>query len=243
LDLVIFDFDRCDGVLRNPYRMHFDTAAFMGAAISPNSRFLYFANGWRVIQYDLESFDIKSSETTVAIWDYFSEMGLPTGFYLMQLGPDGKIYISSSGATSWMHYIDKPNEKGLACDVRQRGIKLPTYNAWTMPNHPNYRLGALKGSPCDTLHSIAVKEKGASLQATLFPNPASEQVTIKWQNDEGEAYEVIIIDAVGRLVQRQELHASSLTLDTSSWANGLYYVQIVEEKGRRKAFLKMAKNN
>jgi mRNA-degrading endonuclease toxin of MazEF toxin-antitoxin module len=30
-------------------------------------------------------------------------------------------------------------------------VELPTYNAFSMPNFPNYRLGALEGSPCDTL--------------------------------------------------------------------------------------------
>ncbi len=43
--------------------------------------------------------------------------------------------------------------------VEQHGITLPTYNAFSLPNFPNYRLGPLDGSPCDTLgldnHPIA----------------------------------------------------------------------------------------
>jgi PKD repeat protein len=35
--------------------------------------------------------------------------------------------------------------------VEQHGITLPTYNAASLPNFPNYRLGPLDGSPCDTL--------------------------------------------------------------------------------------------
>ncbi|MFZ4544499.1 MAG: hypothetical protein ACOYOA_10645 [Saprospiraceae bacterium] len=179
-DLVIFDFDRCSGLMSNPVHIHHDSSHFVGCAISPNSRFLYYSGRGKVVQYDLSAADIKASETIVGVWDNFIDIA-ETDFYLSQLGPDGKIYICTFGSTPWMHYINKPDEKGVACDFRLRGIKLPTANAWTLPNHPNYRLGALKGSPCDTLHSIAVKEKEISLQATLFPNPTSDQVTIKWQ--------------------------------------------------------------
>ncbi|MFZ4544498.1 MAG: T9SS type A sorting domain-containing protein [Saprospiraceae bacterium] len=63
------------------------------------------------------------------------------------------------------------------------------------------------------------------------------------ENDQNEACEIVIIDAVGRIIQRQESHASSLIIDTASWANGLYYVQIVQEKEKRRAFLKCVKNN
>ena len=50
-----------------------------------------------------------------------------------------------------MHVIDRPNEKGMACNVRQHAIKLPRYNYRSMPHYPNYRLGPVDGSPCDTL--------------------------------------------------------------------------------------------
>ena len=35
--------------------------------------------------------------------------------------------------------------------MEQHGIRLPTQNARSLPNFPNYRLGPIDGSPCDTL--------------------------------------------------------------------------------------------
>jgi PKD repeat protein len=62
--------------------------------------------------------------------------------------PDGKIYIFDF--LKQIHVINKPNEKGSACDVRQGYIILPEYPAG-IPYYPNYRLGPLDGSACDTL--------------------------------------------------------------------------------------------
>ncbi|MFZ4544501.1 MAG: T9SS type A sorting domain-containing protein [Saprospiraceae bacterium] len=242
----VYDFDRCSGELSNfrAIKQADNDALGVGIAISPNSRFLYAALYTNLYQYDLYASDLEASKTLIAAWDgYKNEFGLTSHFNMAQLAPNGKIYITCAGAIQFLHVINDPDEKGSACNFVQRGLELPSYHSWGVPNHPNFALGALKGSPCDTLHSIAVKEKENSLQATLFPNPTSDQVTIKWQNDQNEACEIVIIDAVGRIIQRQESHASSLIIDTASWANGLYYVQIVEEKGRKKAFLKMAKSN
>jgi hypothetical protein len=220
-DIMIYDFNRCNGMLSNPYRMHFDSAGWSGIGVSPNSRFLYFSDGWRVIQYDLQASDIKASEITVALWDYLVDP-FSTGFYLMQLGPDGKIYICTSGATSYMHYIDSPDEKGLACNVKQRGIKLPTPNAWSIPNHPNYRLGALKGSPCDTLNkSVGVKEIKEGIK--IYPNPAADILNI--QLPDNQQYTIIFYDISGRKLKEENITAQA-EIDTSTFPEGMLFCEI-----------------
>jgi PKD repeat protein len=71
----------------------------------------------------------------------------------MGLAPDGKIYVSSaSGSNRLLSRIESPNLQGVDCNVNQHGIALPTSYIRTMPNFPNYRLGPLDGSPCDTLN-------------------------------------------------------------------------------------------
>ncbi|MFZ4545070.1 MAG: T9SS type A sorting domain-containing protein [Saprospiraceae bacterium] len=244
-NLAVFNFDRCSGELSNPRYVSFgvNDAWTGGAAVSPNSRYLYISRDYKIFQYDLWADDLTGSQKIIGEFDGYIFNNQYTKFYQAQLAPNGKIYISSPAVCPFLHVINNPDLRGDSCNFVQRGQKLPKYNAWSVPNHPNYRLGALKGSPCDTLHSIAVKERANILLSTLFPNPTSDQVTIKWQNDESVRCEITIIDAVGRIIQRQESHASSLIVDTSSWANGLYYVQIVEEKGRKKAFLKIVKGN
>jgi len=151
--LDIYNFDRCSGTFSEPVRInHIDSAWAAGAAISPNSRFLYASSFVQIYQYDLWAPDIEASKDTVAIWDgFFVPPVFATTFFLAQLAPDGKIYISANNSVPYLHVINNPDLPGDSCDVCQHCVQLPTWNAFSMPNFPNYRLGALEGSPCDTL--------------------------------------------------------------------------------------------
>ncbi len=149
--VYIYDFDRCNGTFTNPVFVPLpNTTLGGGVSISPNSRFLYVMSNTEVFQFDLWAGDIAASQETVAVWDGFF-YPFPTTFFLSQLGPDGRVYINATNSTRMMHVIQYPDKKGLACEVRQHGLLLPTSNAFTMPHFPNYRLGPLDGSPCDTL--------------------------------------------------------------------------------------------
>lgn len=152
--LDIYDFDRCTGLFSNHrHIIYSDSALAAGVAISPNSRFLYVPHMNYVFQFDLHTSDIHASMDTVAIYDGYKPDAVPlsTLFFLAQIAPDNKIYINAPNSVNVLHVIHNPNEKGDACNMEQHGILLPTLNAFSMPNFPNYRLGPIDGSPCDTL--------------------------------------------------------------------------------------------
>jgi len=149
--LDIYEFDRCTGLLSNPIAQHLDIPALAGgAAISPNSRYLYITTTPQIDQYDLYAPDILASRQTVAEYDGFGDP-FATIFYQIQLAPDGKMYVCAANGSKYLHIIHQPDLPGLACQVEQHGYQLPTYNASSIPNFPNYRLGPIDGSPCDTL--------------------------------------------------------------------------------------------
>ncbi len=151
----IYDYERCSGQLHNHIPiMYNDTAFSGGVAISPNSRFLYVSSNRYVYQYDLEAEDIEASREVVAVHDGFlapEPFPLPVKFFLCQLAPDNKIYISATNGVPYLHVIHNPNAKGAACQIEQHGLQLPTLNAFGIPNAPYYGLGPEDGSPCDTL--------------------------------------------------------------------------------------------
>ncbi|PHI18144.1 hypothetical protein CEQ90_19465 [Lewinellaceae bacterium SD302] len=151
--LDIFDFDRCTGQLSN-HRLSLieSEGVACGAAISPSSQYLYISNEEHIFQYDLWADDIFATQDTVAIYDGYTEWNVFNGrFYLAQLAPDGKIYLNAPSGIKKLHVIEYPNRSGVACDVRQHSIQLPNANATTLANHPNYRLGPVDGSVCDSL--------------------------------------------------------------------------------------------
>jgi PKD domain/Secretion system C-terminal sorting domain len=151
----LFDFDRCSGLFSNPRYIDFPTTEPLndfvnGVSFSPNSRFMYVAT--TKVLYQVDMFDAVPGLVldTVAIYDGFKDVNLvPSSFLGMQLGSDGKIYMFNQ--THYITYIEKPNKKGTACNVKQHSIQVPTISCGYCINfYPNYRLGPIDGSSCDT---------------------------------------------------------------------------------------------
>ncbi len=152
-NITLFSFDRCTGVIVVKDIFHTDLGTYAGVAFSPDEHFLYGDNENGVWQWDLQANDVAASQTLIDTFDGFVEPGwYKTTFGPMGLAPDGRIYITCSGASSKrLHVIDRPNLFSPFCRLLQRFINLDKWNGRSSPNLPNYRLGPLDGSPCDTL--------------------------------------------------------------------------------------------
>lgn len=211
-DLEIFFFDRCTGLFSDPVHILIDDANSMGGvAFSPNSRYLYVSSVLDVYQYDTEAVDIEASMVHIAEWDGFYSPSPPfaTVFDIAQLAPDGKVYIATGNSTFHLHVIHNPDEAGLACNMEQHGIALPRLFMNSLPNHPNYHLGALAGSPCDTLGlSVGTEEWPPETGLRVYPNPGNGQFTLTYPV-QPEAGMLEVLDLQGRVVYQKRLAAWS----------------------------------
>ncbi|NBC05666.1 MAG: PKD domain-containing protein [Bacteroidetes bacterium] len=159
----IYDFDRATGQLSNQRIIPLEgDLVSAGIAISPNSRYCYISAYLNILQVDLLADDLYESMDTVATYDGYEEpipgtegLSLATVFFMAQLAPNGKIYLNTTNSVRSLHVINQPNLPGDSCDVQQHAIQLPTLNAFSLPNFPNYKLRNLVGSPADTLGPIA----------------------------------------------------------------------------------------
>jgi len=229
----IFDFDRCTGELSNQIQEHFSISqsGSYGAAISPSSQFLYCAIRNHIFQYDLWSLDILASKDTVAIHDGYVENGfLSTIFFLMQLAPNGKIYITTPSDGHFLHVIHQPDEAGIACNVEQRGLEWPTWKKITIPNFPHYRLGPLEGSPCDTL-IVSVEEINGQSQLQIFPNPVSQSLHVKTDNQNLAFLQ--FFSSTGQLMYSQKNQGDETILNMSTYENGIYFLEVYLGDGKR----------
>jgi hypothetical protein len=150
--VYIYDFDRCSGTLSNLRHFPFNDPTqgiYGGCAISPNNRWLYLTDFDYLYQFDLQADDILLSKQLVAVWDGVSN-NLPTKFSYTIFGPDCRLYVFPPTTTKNLHVINRPDLPGESCDFRQREIEFP-YPFENTPVFPNFRLGPLDGSPCDTL--------------------------------------------------------------------------------------------
>lgn len=204
MGLEVFDFDRCTGLLSNHLQVHLQsTSGACGVAFSPSGRFVYVSSSSVVYQYDLEAVDLAASQVLIAEWDGFYSPSPPfaTKFDIAQLAPDGKIYIATGNGTLHLHVIHDPDQPGLACNLEQHGVELPRYFMNSLPNHPNYHLGALSGTVCDSLGlsvDIHVPLSGAE-GVTVRPNPSTGAFVLSYPV-QGAAGQLEVLDAAGRVV-------------------------------------------
>ena len=140
----------------------------------------------------------------------------------MQLGPDGKIYISANNSIPNLHVINNPDLPGDSCDVCQHCIELPTFNAFSMPNFPNYRLGAAD-ELCvpDGVNTPAKSE----IKVSVYPNPTSGVVWVEMEKGwQGAVF--VLYDALGRAVQRKPLLSAETEVSLASVGEGLYFYEV-----------------
>jgi len=226
----IMRFNRCKGQFYNcicdslPVDIIFD--GFGGVAYSASNRFLYVNSGYNLFQFDLENTDIISSRLLVGIWDGNC---VPQCSYITfsQLAPDNKIYFRVASSLGFYHVINYPDKIDTACDFKQRAITFCNYNQ-VIPTYPNYDLGPLTGSGCDTLN----QPPEAEFHFSLYPNPVSEQLKLTFHVESESKLKVY--DVLGREAMEFTLYPyfKSNVIDVSKLPSGLYLYE-VSDGGKR----------
>jgi hypothetical protein len=234
--LRLFDFDRCNGGLSN-YRYKFITNTLAGAvSFSPNSQFLYISTYDSLWQFDMEATDVLASQTFIARYDGFVDTTLNTGtgFWYHWLGPDGKIYITTSNQSRKLHVINQPDMPGQACDFQQHSVDLPRLNNFTTPSYINLSLYHDPDSPCDTLGVGIPKLSIRNNELRIFPNPSDGRFSVEYtpQRVSGKLY---IYDLSGKEVYSEYVSpfTSIKNIDLSKkLEQGVYAVCLVFGKSR-----------
>ena len=234
--LNIYDFDRCTGTLSKalnlPLPLILDSSFFkMGVAVSPNSRFIYVSISTHIYQIDLWDSDMFHHIDTIANYDgwYFTSPIFGGHFFAAQLAPDGKIYITC-GESPYFHVINNPDLKGDSCNFVFRGDSLAGISLG-VPNYPNYRLGSLTQSQCDSLTTFTQNIRDAKEQILkVFPNPAVDIATVDYGFTDWNkgAVSLEITDNLGQAVYTHQLpmYSGFQKLDISRFAAGMYTVYI-----------------
>jgi hypothetical protein len=229
--LEVFPFDRCTGLFSAPASVTYtDGELGAGAVFSPNGRFLYITDVFNVYQYDTEAPNLAASAIPIAHWDstYSPSPPFATLFDIAQLAPDGKIYIGTGNSTFALHVIHSPDSAGLTCGIEQHGITLPRYFDNSLPNHPNYHLGPVDGTVCDSLGiNVGLLEQQQLIALHAFPNPSTGAFTLSYPA-QPIVGELEGRDLSGRIVLRERIPQWStvhrVSLDHS--AAGLYMCRI-----------------
>ncbi|MBL4862008.1 MAG: T9SS type A sorting domain-containing protein [Crocinitomicaceae bacterium] len=91
----------------------------------------------------------------------------------------------------------------------------------------------------DNLHTIATATSPTwvgvdeltnnKLSVLVHPNPANDLVSVAF--DDNDTYSVIVTDINGKLIKSYDDVHNELTINISSWKNGVYIIRSIDEKG------------
>ena len=256
----LFDFDRCTGTLSSYKGIQIiqanpldSTTFFWGIEFSASGRFLYLSTDYNSVylyQLDLSITPISSIFSSKIVLDYLT---YPIyGGSGLRRGPDNRIY-RAIGWNDGVNYpypypdttyniyntnlsvINSPDSAGFACDYQAYSVHLPTCRTYLgLPNNPDYELGKLAGSPCDTL-SVGISETMEDA-SELFVYYASDwqKAFINAKGLQGKKYNLQVFDLSGKLIYQQQGNIESgyftKDLPMEGLASGMYIVNLKTER-------------
>ncbi len=224
--IVTANFDRCTGNIYNDTTIQLTYGSYLwGTAFSASGNNLYACSSSKVFQINTDSLTVD----TVAYYDGFiSPPNLTccaTSFWNMYLAANGKIYITSGSSVQHIHEMNYPDSAGVACDLQQHAIDLGSYlHLRAVPNHPNYNLGPVVGSVCDTL-GVGLPEMQHDFHFGISPNPVADgPVKIIYLLPENKSGIFEVYNMTGQLVHKVNLPPWSTLqyVDLPSLSEGVY---------------------
>ncbi len=253
-----FDFDRCTGLFSNPVVIEPTRSAqpypyYNSLALSPDETKLYVSAYSQysslggtdsLYQFDLTAANISASKTHI-----YGAPNTYIGLGALKKAPDDNIYLAANYLnfypyqdTSYNVYnthlsvINQPDSLGLTCDFQPFSFYLGgarTYNS--LPNNPDYELGAWVGSPCDTL-AVGVQDLEPPQQAFFqaWYNSEWNMIHVNASKLKGRTGSLRLFDMEGRLVYEKKVEVIAGGYVTgeipmNAVANGFYLVNLITD--------------
>jgi hypothetical protein len=158
----------------------------------------------------------------------------PTSFFNMYLAANGKIYITSGSSVQHIHEMNYPDSAGTACDVQQHNINLGIWNFRSVPNHPNYYLGPVPGSICDSLGLDVNSLEQRIKNFQINPNPNNGNFSILYLLPQNRSGVFEVYDITGKKVFTYPLPPwSTLQHFDLGFLNEGIYQCIISSNGQR----------
>lgn len=204
----LYGFDRCTGLPGPAFDSVFLDSPGYSLEFSRSGEFVYIGAGNELWQWQPNADQVDSNL-------YLIETIPPLYFFAGLLrARDERIFVSTghlfypSSSSFTLSIFNKslstikhPEISGLACTFDEATINLDSGVALKgLPNFANYALGALEGSPCDTLSGGGTAIAGPSPEAEvmLHPNPTKQEWRLSGLQERDYVYS--IFDAMGREV-------------------------------------------
>lgn len=148
--------------------------------------------------------------------------GLP-GSYLNCTGACDEMYLSPVLTTSWATYTSAP----WTAPQNYNTLTISVWNNFAINDGAFVSWGRIDDVCIRRIGTSATHEATGALDATLFPNPTSGDVTIRFKEALEAETQVSVMDLTGRTILQTiaEKGQSNLNLSLDSYPAGIYLVR------------------
>ncbi len=169
-----------------------------------------------------------------------SSTSLPVTFTsLIAISEAGKVNVNWSTAleinndyflvqksNNGVDYIDAGKIKGSGNSNVTNSYKFTDYNPYSGSSY--YRLRQVDFDGKESYSSITAVNVNADFSLSMFPNPSNgNNVIVKLNSDETTNFEIIVTDISGREVYSSVNNNGSVTIPTSEFQKGIFFVKAV----------------
>ncbi len=152
---------------------------------------------------------------------------LYVGGYFTQAGDSSTTYLAIWDGMVWQTFNDTFPPGTIIRDIDFYNDSLvisghfKTINGDTVNHIAKYNHSLPTG-----IHSYSQ----SSAVVDVFPNPASDMITFQFSGEQ-RSRELVIYDALGKEVWREETSESSLIISVQKFPKGIYFYSVVEKNG------------
>ena len=190
---------------------------------SPNGKYMYYSvyatDGGTNSLFQVDLQESTLSPTLVNSFQYKYGGGL-------KLGPDGRIYhIYDCGYYSNLLKLGRilqPDVKFISGVTNY--IDFYQENFMTYPNVFGFGLCEFLVLPTH-LYGITT-EKAPMKHVALYPNPATDQISVKINDSNSANLTLNLYSVLGNLIQTQTVSQNDQSINTSGLSEGVYFVEI-----------------
>ena len=230
----IFEFDRCSGIFTEPYEYTFpaeDTTSLGQIIFDKTSQYFYFLRAGTIYQGNINK--PMTIENLEKVGAFNSEIKDFSGFNLIGpgfLAPDNKIYSFDGRWSFGTSVINYPSEEGQNCGFEYSTLWKPACGSLGLGNMPDFNLGPVDGSSCDTLgldNPLSVDLPKEKSDFIVYPNPTNGLIY-----GEGEIiykdHFLKIFDITGKTLYEGNSEDLRTGIDLSDQPSGIYFIYIHE---------------
>ncbi|NVO04037.1 MAG: T9SS type A sorting domain-containing protein [Bacteroidetes bacterium] len=132
---------------------------------------------------------------------------------------------TTDGGISWNHQTATPPAMANFFDDIMDVFFLNSDTGFIVGNNQFYRT-TIAGGATVSVNDISNPDKST---ISVYPNPATDQITIELPNSETGKIELSIVNLMGQMIYKQETFDNSKIIDISQFAEGIYLIQAKTE--------------